>query len=96
MQNCKNIWMLYWWRRISVCLYKIVWSLLFSFQTDTHGIARSKTVPKKHYEKFAKSGLNMILAQLAFDPQAGIAMNTGYVRFFSFLMWFEWCMCAVI
>ncbi|MFQ5341233.1 MAG: glutamine synthetase family protein [Anaerolineae bacterium] len=49
-------------------------------QTDTHGIARSKTIPKAHFESFATRGLNFLMGQLGFDVQAGVAPGTGYLE----------------
>lgn len=49
-------------------------------QTDTHGIARSKTVPARHFERFAEKGLNFLLGQLGFDAQSGVAPGTGYLE----------------
>jgi len=49
-------------------------------QTDTHGIARSKTVPTRHFAEFAERGLNFILGQLGFDAQGGVALGTGYLE----------------
>src|SRR5262245_10988372 len=48
-------------------------------QTDLHGISRSKTIPAKHVESFARNGLNFLLGQLGFDEQAGVAPGTGYL-----------------
>lgn len=48
-------------------------------QSDTHGIARSKTVPVRHFRSFAQKGLNFLLGQLGFDVQAGVASDTGYL-----------------
>jgi glutamine synthetase len=53
-------------------------------QSDTHGIARSKTVPTRHFARFAKRGLNFLLGQLAFDVQARVAMGTGYLESLGF------------
>lgn len=53
-------------------------------QSDTHGIARSKTVPTRHFASFARNGLNFLLGQLAFDAQAGVAMGTGYLETLGF------------
>lgn len=53
-------------------------------QSDTHGIARSKTVPTRHFASFAKRGLNFLLGQLAFDVQANVAMGTGYLESLGF------------
>lgn len=49
-------------------------------QTDTHGIARSKTIPVRHFRRFAEAGLNFLLGQLGFDVQAGVAPGTGYLE----------------
>jgi glutamine synthetase len=49
-------------------------------QTDTHGISRSKTVPARHFERFADRGLNFLLGQLGFDAQARVAPGTGYLE----------------
>lgn len=49
-------------------------------QTDTHGIARSKTVPARHFARFADKGLNFLLGQLGFDAQSGVALGTGYLE----------------
>ena len=49
-------------------------------QTDLHGISRSKTVPARHVESFARGGLNFLLGQLGFDAQAGVAPGTGYLE----------------
>jgi glutamine synthetase len=49
-------------------------------QTDTHGISRSKTIPVKHFEFFAKNGVNFLLGQLGFDAQAFVAAGTGYLE----------------
>ena len=49
-------------------------------QTDTHGISRSKTIPARHFESFAKNGVNFLLGQLGFDAQAAVASGTGYLE----------------
>ncbi len=49
-------------------------------QTDTHGISRSKTVPVRHFRRFAEKGLNFLLGQLGFDVQASVAPGTGYLE----------------
>jgi glutamine synthetase len=49
-------------------------------QTDTHGISRSKTVPVKHFDYFARTGLNFLLGHLAFDAQGQVASGTGYLE----------------
>jgi glutamine synthetase len=49
-------------------------------QTDTHGISRSKTIPARHFEYFARNGLNFLLGQLGFDAQASVAPGTGYLE----------------
>lgn len=53
-------------------------------QSDMHGIARSKTIPARHFARFARNGLNFLLGQLAFDAQAGVAMGTGYLESLGF------------
>lgn len=53
-------------------------------QSDTHGISRSKTVPARHFGRFARRGLNFLLGQLAFDVQAHVAMGTGYLESLGF------------
>jgi glutamine synthetase len=49
-------------------------------QSDTHGISRSKLIPARHVDSFAKDGLNFLLGQLGFDAQAGVAPATGYLE----------------
>ncbi len=49
-------------------------------QSDTHGISRSKTVPVRHFRRFAETGLNFLLGQLGFDVQAFVAPGTGYLE----------------
>lgn len=49
-------------------------------QSDTHGISRSKLVPARHAERFARDGLNFLLGQLGFDVQGGVALGTGYLE----------------
>ncbi len=49
-------------------------------QSDTHGIARSKTVPTRHFARFAATGLNFLLGHLGFDVQSGVAMGSGYLE----------------
>ncbi len=49
-------------------------------QSDTHGISRSKTIPRSHVREFAEEGLNFLLGQLGFDVQAGVAPGTGYLE----------------
>jgi glutamine synthetase len=49
-------------------------------QSDTHGIARSKTVPVRHFKRFAQEGLNFLLGHLGLDVQAGVAPHTGYLE----------------
>jgi len=53
-------------------------------QSDTHGIARSKTIPVRHLRHFAEEGLNFLLGQLGFDVQAGVASGTGYLAELNF------------
>jgi glutamine synthetase len=47
---------------------------------DIHGIARSKTVPARHFERFASKGLNVPLPTFALDVQGLTAPNTGYLE----------------
>jgi glutamine synthetase len=47
---------------------------------DIHGIARSKTVPVQHFERFATKGLNVPLPTFALDVQGLTAPNTGYLE----------------
>jgi len=49
-------------------------------QADTHGISRSKLIPARHLERFAKDGLNFLLGHLGFDVQGGVALGTGYLE----------------
>ena len=49
-------------------------------QSDTHGISRSKTIPVSHVHDFTEDGLNFLLGQLGFDPQAAVAPGTGYLE----------------
>ncbi|RME50986.1 MAG: glutamine synthetase [Caldilineae bacterium] len=49
-------------------------------QSDTHGISRSKTVPSRHFRRFAQRGLNFLLGQLGFDVQGFVASGTGYLE----------------
>src|SRR5262249_9486412 len=48
--------------------------------SDTHGIARSKSVPVRHFKRFAQEGLNFFLGHLGLDVQAGVAPHTGYLE----------------
>ena len=48
-------------------------------QTDLHGLSRSKTVPVRHFERFARSGLNFFGGLLGLDLQSGVAPGTGYM-----------------
>src|SRR3990172_7331808 len=49
-------------------------------QSDTHGTARSKTVPTRHFVRFATTGVNFLLGQLGFDVQSGVALGSGYLE----------------
>merc|ERR1711959_837513 len=49
-------------------------------QSDTHGISRSKTVPRKHVADYLDNGLNFLLGQLAFSPLGDVCMGTGYLE----------------
>lgn len=48
-------------------------------QTDLHGLSRSKTVPARHFRRFAEEGLNFFGGLLGLDLQAGVAPGTGYM-----------------
>lgn len=48
-------------------------------QTDLHGMTRSKTVPVRHFRRFAENGLNFFGGLLGLDIQAGVAPGTGYM-----------------
>ncbi|MBI1877386.1 MAG: glutamine synthetase [Chloroflexi bacterium] len=41
-------------------------------QTDTHGISRSKTVPVRHFRRFAEAGLNFLLGQQLLEELEGL------------------------
>lgn len=49
-------------------------------QSDTHGTSRSKTVPTRHFSRFATTGLNFLLGHLGFDVQSGVAPGSGYLE----------------
>lgn len=49
-------------------------------QPDAHGIARSKTVPARHFGRFAREGLNFPLPPLALDVQCVPGRGTGYLE----------------
>jgi glutamine synthetase len=49
-------------------------------QPDIHGIARSKTVPIRHFERFATKGLNFPLPTFGLDVQGDTAPNTGVLE----------------
>lgn len=48
-------------------------------QSDLHGMSRSKTVPVRHFRRFAEGGLNFFGGVLGLDLQAGVALGTGYM-----------------
>lgn len=48
-------------------------------QTDLHGMTRSKTIPVRHFRRFAENGLNFFGGLLGLDIQAGVAPGTGYM-----------------
>ncbi|MFO1061890.1 MAG: glutamine synthetase family protein [Dongiaceae bacterium] len=49
-------------------------------QPDLHGIARSKTVPLRHFGRFARDGLNFPLPPLALDVRCVPGRDTGYLE----------------
>ncbi|XP_072020227.1 lengsin-like [Amphiura filiformis] len=48
-------------------------------QTDIYGVARSKTVPVKHFTKKAIYGINFALTTLGYDPQGQCTPGTGFL-----------------
>ncbi|GAC1522701.1 MAG: glutamine synthetase family protein [Chloroflexota bacterium] len=59
-------------------------------QTDLHGMSRSKTIPARHFSRFADHGLNFFGGLLGLDLQAGVAPGTGYMderNFQDHLIW---------
>lgn len=49
-------------------------------QPDLHGLTRGKTVPSRHFEHFAREGLNFLGGLLGLDLQGGVASGTGYLE----------------
>src|SRR5215831_19309684 len=49
-------------------------------QPDLHGLSRGKTVPSRHFERFATEGLNFLGGLLGLDLQGGVASGTGYLE----------------
>jgi len=49
-------------------------------QSDLHGLSRSKTVPARHFRKFAENGLNFFGGLLGLDLQGSVAPGTGYME----------------
>ncbi len=49
-------------------------------QPDLHGMSRSKTVPVRHFRRFAEDGLNFLGGLLGLDLQGGVASGTGYLE----------------
>ncbi|XP_071510557.1 lengsin-like [Diadema antillarum] len=47
-------------------------------QTDVYGVARSKTIPARHFAEKASGGLNFYLGHLGYDPQAGFVPDSAY------------------
>ncbi len=47
-------------------------------QTDTYGVARSKTIPAVYFTEKVSGGLAFYLGHIGFDPQANLAPGTGY------------------
>lgn len=46
--------------------------------SDTYGVARSKTITSRHFNRFATEGLNLYLGIFGFDPQANMVESTGF------------------
>ena len=49
-------------------------------QPDLHGLTRGKTVPSRHFEHFARDGLNFLGGLLGLDLQGGVPSGTGYLE----------------
>ncbi|XP_002730900.1 lengsin-like [Saccoglossus kowalevskii] len=49
-------------------------------QTDIHGIARSKTIPARHFVEKVTHGLGFYIGILGLDPQGGRASGSGYIE----------------
>src|SRR5499427_751966 len=49
-------------------------------QPDLHGLSRGKTIPSRHFERFALEGLNFLGGLLGLDLQGGVASGTGYLE----------------
>jgi glutamine synthetase len=49
-------------------------------QTNLHGMSVSKTVPVRHFDRFAREGLNFFGGLLGLDVQAGVPAGTGYME----------------
>jgi glutamine synthetase len=49
-------------------------------QPDLHGMSRSKTVPARHFRRYAEQGLNFLGGLLGLDAQGGVAPGTGYLE----------------
>src|SRR5215471_15217746 len=49
-------------------------------QPDLHGMSRGKTVPARHFKRYAEQGLNFLGGLLGLDAQGGVASGTGYLE----------------
>lgn len=49
-------------------------------QSDLHGMSRSKTVPTRHFRRFAENGLSFFGGLLGLDVQGELAPGTGYLE----------------
>src|SRR5258708_18991587 len=49
-------------------------------QPDLHGMSRSKTVPARHFGRYAEQGLNFLGGLLGIDAQGVVAPGTGYLE----------------
>jgi len=49
-------------------------------QPDLHGMSRSKTVPARHFRRYAEQGLNFLGGLLGLDAQGGVAPGSGYLE----------------
>ncbi len=52
--------------------------------SDIYGVARSKTITSRHFNKFATEGLNLYLGIFGFDPQAYVVEGSGFHKEINF------------
>ena len=51
---------------------------------DMYGIARSKTILSRHFNKFATEGLNLYLGLFGYDPQGKVIEGSGFHKELNF------------